>query len=78
MYQFYNTISRLKGRRDTNYFEWYIDSGLSPEHLYKMLFFDAVIGNKDRHLNNFDIIYDKTTNKFSNAIIFRLWSISII
>lgn len=69
LYQFYEYYSRLKGKRDTNYFKWYIDSGLSLNHLYKMLFLDAVIGNKDRHLNNFDIIYNKETNKFSNAII---------
>ena len=56
LYQFHDYYNRLIGRRDTNYFEWYIDSGLSPEHLYKMLFLDAVICNKDRHLNNFDII----------------------
>lgn len=69
MYQFYNTVVKMQNNKNKDYFTWYINLGLSLNHLYKMLFLDAVIGNKDRHLNNFDIIYNKETNKFSNAII---------
>ena len=28
------------------------------QDVYKMLCFDAIIGNSDRHLNNFDLLYD--------------------
>lgn len=39
----------------TDYFNAYYRSGLPMDNLYKMLIFDALIGNQDRHLNNWDV-----------------------
>lgn len=47
--------------RDTpkDYLAAYARLGLSYRGLYKMLVFDALIGNEDRHLNNWDYIVSK-------------------
>lgn len=44
------------GKEVKDYFFYYLKSELSNRDLAKMLIFDAVIGNCDRHLNNFDVI----------------------
>lgn len=38
------------------------------EDVYKMLIFDAVIGNEDRHLNNFDILYSGNSIRLAPII----------
>lgn len=46
----------LLGKPVTDYYNFYKKSELSNDFLCKMLLFDAVTGNSDRHLNNFDVI----------------------
>ena len=68
LYQFYNTMKlrgyNLVGRDPLRVYK---EVGLSQEHLWKMLVLDAFVGNQDRHLNNFDIMY--RDNKLVNAPI---------
>lgn len=52
-----------------DYFKAYKLTSLSTSHLYKMLLLDAIVGNRDRHLNNFDVYLNKQTGYFENAII---------
>lgn len=68
LYQFFNTF-KLRGYRNINTepLRVYKEVGLSQEHLWKMLLIDAFVGNQDRHLNNFDIMYEN--NKLINAPI---------
>lgn len=58
------------GKIVVDYSSFYKKSGLSINYLYRMLLFDAVIGNFDRHLNNFDVIYNGETGEVKNAPIF--------
>ena len=44
-----------------DYFNFYLKSELSNESLIRLLVFDAVIGNPDRHLNNFDLLVGEHT-----------------
>lgn len=69
MTQFYEYVYTVTGKEDIDYLEIYKKLGLSEEHLYKMLLLDALVGNQDRHLNNFDIYYDYKENKIKNAIM---------
>lgn len=48
------------GKEVKDCFSFYLRSELSNLDLAKMLIFDAVIGNCDRHLNNFDVMLDNT------------------
>ena len=59
LYQFYDTCVGM-GIKGDDYLKNYNKLELSSTHLIKMMLADAVIGNKDRHVNNFDItIKDK-------------------
>lgn len=68
LYQFFNTF-KLRGYKNINTepLKVYKEVELSQEHLWKMLILDAFVGNQDRHLNNFDIMYKD--NKLVNAPI---------
>lgn len=70
--QFYEYAYTVVGKEEFDYLEVYKDMGLSQNHLYKMLLLDALVGNEDRHLNNFDVYYDYTENKVKNAVILDL------
>ena len=52
---FYNYIIAKLGSEPADYFEAY-KKILPVKPLFYMLFFDALIGNEDRHLSNFDIL----------------------
>lgn len=65
--QFYNTLSKIYKNLYRDPLRVYKEVGLSQEHLWKMLVLDAFVGNQDRHLNNFDIMYKD--NKLVNAPI---------
>lgn len=52
---YYNYIIAKLGFEPEDYFEAY-KKFLPVKPLFKMLFFDALIGNEDRHLSNFDIL----------------------
>lgn len=69
IFQFYEYVQATTGKVDINYLEAYKKLGLSQEHLYKMLLLDALVGNQDRHLNNFDVCYNYNKNKVENAIM---------
>lgn len=58
----------ISGRENTNPLHFYLNSGLDLNYLAKMLAFDAFIGNRDRHLGNFDV-YIKD-GKFYNAPVY--------
>ena len=57
--QFYNYISKGYMFYDADPLEEYLKLGLSKEWLLDLFVIDALIGNQDRHLNNFDIEEDK-------------------
>lgn len=65
--QFYNTLNKIYKNLHRDPLRVYREVGLSQEHLWKMLVLDAFVGNQDRHLNNFDIMYKD--NKLVNAPI---------
>ena len=52
---YYNYIIAKLGSEPVDYFEAY-KKILPVKPLFYMLFFDALIGNEDRHLSNFDIL----------------------
>lgn len=52
---YYNYIISKLGLEPADYFEAY-KKVLPVKPLFQMLFFDALIGNEDRHLSNFDIL----------------------
>ena len=51
------------GKEVKDYFNYYLKSNLSNKALVQMLIFDAIIGNPDRHLNNFDVVVGRDTQK---------------
>ena len=53
-----NVFSSLK------YIDLAIKGGVNPQIIYQILLFDALIGNEDRHLNNFNINI-KSEDKFA-------------
>ena len=59
--QFYTYISKGYKFYDTDPLEEYLKLGLSKEWLLNLFVIDALIGNQDRHLNNFDIEEDNGT-----------------
>ena len=59
---------KMVGGENSDLFSFYRNSGLNVEFLFKMLVFDAVIGNTDRHLNNFDV--EIVNGKPRNTIIY--------
>ncbi len=69
LYQFCSQMElKYSDIRVSNFLEIYIKEGLSIDFLITLFVFDAFIGNKDRHLNNFDFI--RNDNKtISNAPI---------
>lgn len=48
-------IDSLYTHRVKDYWSAYHNSGLNLYHMYRLMVFDAFIGNEDRHLNNWDI-----------------------
>lgn len=46
----------VAGKQVYDYFTFYKKSSLDDRALAEILVFDAVIGNSDRHLNNFDVL----------------------
>lgn len=55
--QFANYIDNSSEKYVYDYFQAYRNTkDLSMEWLFRMLLLDAFVGNRDRHLNNFDII----------------------
>jgi hypothetical protein len=62
------------GKTVTDYFNYYLRSELNNDDLARMLVFDAVTGNSDRHLNNFDVVFDGKSVKlgpiFDNGAAF--------
>lgn len=68
LYKYSEYISSLP-LTEMDYFKVYKLTSLSLNHLYKMLLLDAIVGNRDRHLNNFDVYLNKQTGYFENAII---------
>lgn len=65
--QFYNTLSKIYPNLGRDPLRIYKEVGLSQGHLWKMMLLDAFVGNQDRHLNNFDVMYKN--NKLVNAPI---------
>lgn len=61
---FYHYIVAKLGDEPEDYVEAY-KKFLDPDPLYKMLAFDALIGNEDRHLHNFDILVSRDHEKLS-------------
>lgn len=51
-----------------DYFQFLTSQEELIEDVYKMLIFDAVIGNEDRHLNNFDILYSGNSIRLAPII----------
>ena len=49
----------LNNGKVSDYFNAYYRSGLPMDDLYRTLIFDALIGNPDRHLNNWDVAVHK-------------------
>lgn len=68
--KFYNYVDSKNGNEVKNYFQWLINNG-TREQIYftsLMLFIDAIIGNKDRHLGNWEI--DMATHNVTKFIDF--------
>lgn len=53
------------GKEVKDYFSYYLKCKLLNKDLAKMLVFDAITGNPDRHLNNFDIVVGKNYQRLS-------------
>lgn len=51
----------VNGKEVSDYFNFYLHSELPNDYLIKLLVFDAITGNSDRHLNNFDVVFDGRT-----------------
>lgn len=55
----------VAGKAVKDYWSFYLKSGLSVTDLARMLVFDAIIGNCDRHLNNFEIVVSSAGTSLS-------------
>ena len=53
------------GKIGTNVFQSLKTLGLSKQSLYEMLLLDAIVGNVDRHLNNFDLFITEDSIKLA-------------
>ncbi|WP_283693915.1 HipA domain-containing protein [Clostridium perfringens] len=61
----YDYINRLGLRYDDNFYHTLINNGVDRESLDRMIIFDFIINNEDRHLNNFGLIWRNGNPRFA-------------
>lgn len=68
IFQFYNFVHRAY-LPELDLLKTYKNLGLSMTYFKTMLTMDALIGNKDRHWNNFDIYFDSKGNILNASLL---------
>lgn len=62
--KFYEYVENILGYTDHSYWEDIVKGSFLEHDISEMLLLDALIGNEDRHLGNFDIVQNNITGKF--------------
>lgn len=66
--QFAKWADLTNGREVKDYFSFLRSSNLDKGKVFDMLILDAILGNSDRHLNNFDVIVRNGESKLAPII----------